>query len=135
MYHLAFFFPVHPAKCIIEILPITTQSLLLSSRLPDPHRLIPGARGDALAIGRPGYRSHAAGMAGICVEEITICGIPDLYRFIITCRGDTPAIGRPRYRPDRCGIRLKGIEMNAIGCVPDLYRSIGTGRGNVFAVG
>src|SRR6266566_4598091 len=109
MYHLAFIYPVHPAKCIIEILPITTQSLLLSSRLPDLHRLIPGARGDALAIGRPGYRAHAAGMAGICVEEITISGIPDLYRLIITCRSDAPAIWRPCHRPDRCGIRLKGI--------------------------
>src|SRR6266851_2698698 len=135
MYHLALIYPVHPAKCTIEILPITSQSLLLSSRLPDLHCLIPGARGDALAIGRPGYRSHAAGMAGIRVEEITISGIPDLYRFIITCRSDAPAIRRPCHRPNRCGIRLKGIEVNAIGRVPDLYRSIGTGRGNVFAVG
>src|SRR6266702_3834419 len=109
MYHLAFIYPVHPAKCIIEILPITTQSLLLSSRLPDLHRLIPGARGDALAMGRPGYRAHAAGMAGICVEEIPISGIPDLHRFIVACRSDAPAIWRPCHRPDRCGIRLKGI--------------------------
>src|SRR6266566_2970802 len=124
MYHLAFIYPVHPAKCIIEILPITTQSLLLSSRLPDLHRLIPGARGDALAIGRPGYRAHAAGMAGICVEEITISGIPDLYRLIITCRGNTLAIGRPRYGMDRSCMAEKRINMATICGIPDLHRFV-----------
>src|SRR6266704_1186484 len=122
MYHLAFIYPVHPAKCIIEILPITTQSLLLSSRLPDLHRLIPGARGDALAIGRPGYRAHAAGMAGICVEEITISGIPDLYRLITTCRGNTLAIGRPRHGPHPISMTSVGVKVIAKGRVPDLHR-------------
>src|SRR5712692_10087837 len=121
MYHLAFIYPVHPAKCIIEILPITTQSLLLSSGLPDLHRLIPGARGDALAIGRPHYRSHAAGMAGIRVEEITISSIPDLYRLIITCRGNTLAIGRPRYGRNEVAMSVINIKVIPIGGIPDLY--------------
>src|SRR6266568_476272 len=109
MYHLAFIYPVRPAKCIIEILPITTQSLLLSSCLPDLHRLIPGARGNALAIGRPRYGTNEVAMAVINIKVIPIGSIPDLHRFIVACRSDAPAIWRPCHRPDRCGIRLKGI--------------------------
>src|SRR6266849_6481462 len=95
MYHLALIYPVHPAKCTIEILPITSQSLLLSSRLPDLHCLIPGARGDALAIGRPRYGINEVAMAVINIKVIPISGIPDLHRFIVACRSDAPAIGRP----------------------------------------
>src|SRR5260370_42141965 len=106
------------------MLPITTQSLFPSSRLPDLHRLIPGAGGDALAIGRPGYCSHTAGMAGICVEEITISGIPDLYRLIITCRGDTLAIGRPRHGINKIAMAGISVKVIAVRVIPDLHRFI-----------
>src|SRR5207253_4082058 len=93
-----------------------------SNCFPNLHCFIPGARGDTLAIGRPGYRSHAIRMPGIGVGICTIRCIPELYSPIIACRGDTLAIGRPGYGTDEIGMPIIDIKVTPIDSIPDLYR-------------
>src|SRR5712691_6194556 len=66
-----------------------------SSRVPHLHCIIPGARGDTFAIGRPGHRIYETHMAVVGQSIAFRSRFPHLHCIVPGARGDTPAIGRP----------------------------------------
>ncbi len=65
------------------------------SRVPHLHCIIPGARGDTSAIGRPGHRIYETHMAVVGQSIAFRSRFPYLHCIVPGARGDTSAIGRP----------------------------------------
>src|SRR6266704_3028937 len=65
------------------------------SHVPHLHCIVPGARGDTFAIGRPGHRSYESHMAVVGQGIAFSSRFPHLHCIVPGARGDTFAIGRP----------------------------------------
>src|SRR5712691_2723934 len=71
------------------------QEMVASGNIPHLHSLIPGGRGQALAIWRPGHPPHAIGMTMNDVYDLPAGSITYLYCSIGTSRCKVFPIGRP----------------------------------------
>src|SRR5216683_6859233 len=106
------------------------QDMPAIRRIPDLHRVIPGGRGDALAIARPRHRSHTIFMPTIGENMPAIGRIPDPHCVIIGTRGNPRAVGRPHYRSHwLCVSAINNISEGERGRAS--VRDKGTGRGSV----
>src|SRR5260370_31756309 len=84
---------------------VVGQSTAFRSRFPYLHCIVPGARGDTSAIGRPGHGTHISGMAAISEDVAFRSRIhylrplrhrPYLDGFIAATGGNELTVGRPR---------------------------------------
>src|SRR6266568_1170952 len=90
-----------------------------TGRIPYLHGVIPGARGNTCAIGRPRHRVYNIGMTLVGDQGDPASRIPYLYGVVITGRGDARAIGRPRYYVYSIIMTIISKESpSPIGCMP-----------------
>src|SRR6266566_7481646 len=107
------------------------EDILSSGGVPHSDRPITTARGDALAIGRPGYPVHRPGRIRCRQHRLKVawigqdvfpCGsIPYLYSSIVAPRGDALAIGGPRRRSYGASVTLIGHETLSRRGIPYLH--------------
>src|SRR5947209_4170287 len=103
--------------------------------VPDLDGFVEAARGDVLAVRRPGDGVHDVGMTTIGVGAAAIESAPDLDGFVGAGGGDEPAVGRPCDGSDVLGVSFICIDMLASYSIPHLYGIICTARGDVLAIG
>ena len=75
-----------------------------------PHRAVPGAAGQAGAVGRPRHRRHRAACGRPAVPQLLARGrVPHPHRAVPGAAGQAGAVGRPRHRrsPSWCGPRAR----------------------------
>src|SRR5262249_21760817 len=80
------------------------EDLLAPLRVPDPHRLVHGGAGDALAVGA---EAHALDLAGVPPEGedlLPLLRVPDPHRLVIGGAGDALAVGAEAHARDRAGV-------------------------------
>ena len=73
------------------------EDIVTCGSVPDLHRMVPGARGNALTIGGPGDSSYYIRMTAIGKESASRGSVPDLHGLVFACRGNMPSIVGPRY--------------------------------------
>ena len=94
-----------------------------SSSHPHLHGAIKTARGDILAIGRPGDGIHGVGMAVIGVHVATIAGIPHLY-VLSSCQRQCAAHPATKRQHYAAGMAAKEVQIPTIAGIPHLHRLI-----------
>src|SRR6266567_9603794 len=96
-------------------MPAIDEDMPAIGGIPHLHRDVSTPRGDAPAIGGPGYCIDTINMPAIGEDMPAICCIPYLHRTIIASRGDALAIGRPGYCIDTGEMSMISIESFAMG--------------------
>src|SRR5260221_13151590 len=88
-----------------------------SSRVPHLHCIVPGARGDTFAIGRPGHRIYETHMAFVGESIAFRRRIPYLHCIGPGAEVDTPALGLPGHGPPFGGMASLSKDMAFTGWV------------------
>src|SRR5450759_1677691 len=102
----------------------------MSNGLPDLHCAVVACRGNAYAIGRPGYRIDGTDMTTIGKHDLACDGIPYLHRLITASRSDASAIRRPCYSIDPIGMTVIGETCVACDDIPNSDEGIPGARGD-----
>jgi len=104
---------------------------------PYLHGMIPTARGNIPAIGRPGQRTDFIGVSLVGEEKLARKGFPDSYRFISTPGSDEASVRGPGQCLNDTPRIFFGevVKCFSCQCVPDQYRVVPISRGNVLTVG
>src|SRR5262249_23822506 len=114
---------------------VAAEDVLLPLRLdvPDPHRLIVTAAGDAPAVGAEGH-AGAARVAGEAGQYLPRRQVPNFNRVVVAGGGRAPAVGAESDVPDAVRVGRERLLPRVPGGVPEADRLIVAGRGQEPAV-
>ena len=81
---------------------------LAGGGVPHPHRLVPAAGGDALAVGAERHAGHPVGVAGERRADRLAGGrVPQPHRLVDAAGGEPLAVGAERHAGHRVGVALQ----------------------------
>ena len=82
--------------------------------VPQPHRVVEAAGGDAGAVGAERHAGHRVGVAGErLADRLPGVGVPQPHRVVVAAGGDARAVGAERHAVHRAGVAGERLRRSA----------------------